>query len=63
MKIIELIKEIDIFGVSIHINLKGKQKSGTFFGGLFTIVCTMGLLAYFGTLVTKIVQHMPVVKS
>jgi hypothetical protein len=55
MKIIEVIKGIDIFGVGIEVNLRGKKKSGTLFGGFFTVLCMMGLLAYFGTLVTKIV--------
>ncbi len=55
MKMIEYIQEIDIFGVSIEVNLRGKRKSGTLFGGIFTVICMMGLLAYFRTLVTKIV--------
>ena len=63
MNIFKFIREIDIFGVSIQINLKGKYKSGTLFGGLDTIFCMMGLLAFFGTLVNKIVQHLPTVKN
>lgn len=50
-----LLKKIDIFGVSLSINFRGKEKTGTKVGGVCSIFAAVAMLLFLGTLTMKLV--------
>lgn len=50
MKLSKLLTRLDMFGLPIVPNLKGKSTTGTKVGGTLTILFNIGMLVYFGIL-------------
>lgn len=63
MKFTQLLKSIDMFGRSFNINIRGRIKSGTTFGGVITIFSLFGLFVYSVLLSLKIFSHEAVIKT
>lgn len=54
MKFSKLLTNIDMFGLTILPNLKGKTTAGTKVGGTLTILFYIGMLAYTGVLIKNL---------
>jgi hypothetical protein len=50
MKVRNLFVSVDTFGQKIDVTLKGKAKTGTILGGIFTIVLFIAMSYYLSTL-------------